>query len=299
MIFSEEFIWYVRSTLPLLTFTAHFTQEDSGAEAIAQRNMQKIKGKFASLLLKVRSKLREKTVDTEELKYLTEVIFQVEYIPKTSNINEIFEVINRHELLDYWNYYPLENIVDFFIPDDPEITLLMKTYRQDLESYKITTKIIEHIAAAKAEWKELEQPARYDQQYYRTLSWKLSIGVTNHSLKYIDDLWDKFANLYNLPSRVALLDHIHRGCVSVVWFIPSYLAPQIHIAPLSHAFYRKHEITRVEFDGRCIYQKEKEHHEVCADKERNDNLHPCPFPPSLPSESKGNHLRHNSVVNHS
>ena len=251
------------------------------------------------MLLKVRSKLREKTVDTEDLKYLTEVVFQVEYIPKTSNINEIFEVIHRHKLLDYWNYYPLESIVEVFIPDDSEITLLMKTYRQDLESYKITTKIIEHIGAVNAEWKELEQPARYDQQYYRTLSLKLNTRVTNHSLKYIDDLWNKFANLFNLPSRLALLDHIQKGCISVAWYIPSYLAPQIHLAPLSDAFYCKHEITRVEFDGKCIYQEGKEHREVCADKERNDNLHPCPFPPYLSSESKGNHLRHNSVVNHS
>ena len=282
---------------PLITFTAHPVQEDSGADGIAQKNLQKIEGKFGWLLLKVRRKLREKTVDTEDLKFITHVVFRGDYIPKTSNINEIFEAVIHHKLLDYWNYYPLETIVDVLVPDDPEITLLMETYRQDLESYKVTTKIIEHITAAKAtpsKQKELERPARYDQQYYQTLSWKLNLTrVTDHSLKYIDDLWNKFANLYNLPPRVVLLDHIQRGCVSVVWLIPTHLAPQIHLAPLSDAFYRKHKITRVEFDGICIYQEEEEHHEVYVDKERDESLAlfvvslSSPSLPSLPSESQG------------
>ena len=229
----------------------------------------------------VRRKLREKPINAEDLKFLTNGIFQGEYIPKSSDINEIFESINRHRLWDYWNYYPLENIVLVFAVDDPEITLLMETYRQDLESYKVTTKIIDYIAAVNAkpsEEEEHEQPARYNRSYYQTLSLKLNTRVTNCSLKYIDDLWNKFANLYNLPSRVVLLDHIHRGCVLVVWLIPTHLAPQIHLAPLSDAFYRKHKITRVEFDGIRIYQEEEEHHdEVYMDKGRDK------------AESQGNH----------
>ena len=235
--------------------------------------MEKIVGNFYKMLIKVRRKLREKPINTEDLKFFINGIFHGEYIPNSSDINKIFEAVNRHRLWDYWNYYSLENIVLVFAIDDPELTFLMETYRQDLESYKVTTKIIHHIAAVNAmpsEEEDHEQPARYDRHYYQTLSLKLNTRVTVRSLKYIDDLWNKFANLYNLPPRVALLDHIHRGCVSVVWYIPSYLAPQIHLAPLSDAFYCKHEITRVEFDGRCIYQEEEEHHnEVYVDKGRN------------------------------
>ena len=276
----QYLILWLYILLPILIFT-HVVQEDSGAGGIAQRNMEKIVGNFYKMLIKVRRKMREKPINAEDLKFFINGIFHGEYIPNSSDINEIFEAVNRHRLWDYWNYYPLENIVLVFAIDDPKLTFLMETYRQDLESYKVTTKIIHHIAAVNAmpsEEEDHEQPARYDRRYYQTLSLKLNTRVTVRSLKYIDDLWNKFANLYNLPPRVALLDHIHRGCVSVVWYIPSYLAPQIHLAPLSNAFYRKHEITRVEFDGRCIYQEDEGHHvssqlqhhdEVYVNKERN------------------------------
>ena len=258
--------------LPILVFTHNIAQEDSGAKGIAQKNMQKIFGNFSRMLTKVCRKLREKPINAEELKFLINSYFQGEYIPKSSDINEIFEAANCHKLWDYWNYYPLENVVQLYASDDPELTLLMETYRQDFESYKVTTKIIDHITAVNAkssEEEEHEKPS-YDRRYYQTLSLKLNATVTGHSVKYIDDLWNKFANLYNLPPRVALLDHIHRGCVSVVWYIPSYLAPQIHLAPLSNVFYRKHEITRVEFDGRRIYQEGEEHHdELYVNKGRN------------------------------
>ena len=261
----------------LVIHVVHF--EDSGAEGIAKRNMQKIVGNFYTMLTMVRRKLREKSINAEDLKFLINGIFQGQYIPNSSDINEIFEFINRNRLLDYWNYYPLENIVLMFASDDPEVTLLMETYRQDLESYKVTTKIIDHIAAVNAEpseEEEHEQPARYDSRYYQTLSLKLKASVTNCSLKYIDDLWNKFANLYNLPPRVALLDQIQKGCVSVVWLIPTHLAPQIHLAPLSDAFYHKHEITKLEFGGIQIYLEEEEHEEY-VDKGRNK------------AESQGNH----------
>ena len=62
---------------------------------------------------------------------------------------------------------------------------------------------------------------------------------------------------------MALLDCIHKGCVSIVWLIPSHLAPQIRsTTPLSVDFYRKHEITRVELGEEWIYQEEEEHHKV-------------------------------------
>ena len=167
-------------------------------------------------------------------------------------------------------YYPLERLVQAFAADDQEIQSWVETYKQDLRSYKLTTKLIDHIAAvdfdssygSPSEEEQLERPARYDQQYYRKLSLKLKTKVSDQTLHYIEDLWEEFAELYDLPPHKVLLESISKGCVLIVWLVPTHLAPQIlHTVPHSDDFYRKHEIMRVEFGGKCIYQ-EKELDEV-------------------------------------
>ena len=229
-----------------------------------------MEAKFAMLLMNTCRKLKEKPINVEDfVMFLTSYMyFTMECISKSSSLHEIFETITRHKLCDYWNYCALEEIVKGFAANDPEMTSWIDTYKQDLKSYKVTTKLIDHIAAsddciASVSPSEKEQPARYDQQYYQQLSLKLKMKFTDRTLVYIDDLWSEYAELYGLPPYVALLDCIHRGCVSIVWVIPSHLAPQIRsTTPLSADFYRKHEITRVELGEECIYQEEEEPHKV-------------------------------------
>ena len=253
-------------TLHILV-AAHSIHEDNGAVGIAQKNKQKMETKFALLLMKACRKLRETPINFEDLQtFLTSCFSPGECIPRSSNINEIFEAITRHKLWDYWNYYPLEGVVQEFVPDDPELTSWIETYRQDLEAYKVMTKLIDHIpmvseSSFTLDEEQLDPATKYDKRYYQTLSFKLKMEFTDHSLKYIDDLWNKFSNLHCLPPRVALFDSICKGCISIVWLIPSHLAPQIrNTTPLAD-FYRKHEITRVELGEECIYQEEN-HHKV-------------------------------------
>ena len=233
---------------------------------ITRNNRQKMEAKFAMLLMNTCRTLKEKPIDVEDFQMFLTGYFPSECIPKSSTIHEIFEVITRHKLWDYWNYRPLDEIVQGFAADDPDVKSWIGSYKRDLKSYKVTTKLIDHIAASSADYippSEEEQPARYDQRYYERLSIKLKIQFTHHTLNYIDDLWNEYAELYGLLPYVALLDCIHKGCVSIVWLIPSHLAPQIRsTTPLSGDFYLKHEITRVELGEECIYQEE-EHHKVC------------------------------------
>ena len=234
---------------------------------ITRNNRRKMEAKFAMLLMNTCRILKEKPIiNVEDFQMFLTGYFSSECIPKSSTIHEVFEVITRRKLWDYWNYHALEEIVQGFAADEPELTSQVESYKQDLKSYKVTTKLIDHIAAASADYippSEEEQPVRYDQRYYKRLSFKLKIQFTHDTLNYIDDLWNEYAELYGLPPYVALLDRIREGCAKIVWLIPSHLAPQIRsTAPLSADFYRKHEITRVELGKECIYQEEEEHHKV-------------------------------------
>ena len=230
---------------------------------ITQNNQRKMEAKFATLLMNTCRTLKNKPINVEDFQMFLTGYFPSECIPKSSSIHETFEVITRHKLWDFWNYRPLYEIVQGFLADEPDVKSWIESYKRDLISFKVTTKLIDHIAETDyIPPSEEEQPARYDQRYYKKLSFKLEMKFTHHTLVYIDDLWNEYAELYGLPPYVALLDCIRKGCVSIVWLIPSHLAPQIRsTTPLSGDFYRKHEITRVELGEECIYQEEEE--EVC------------------------------------
>ena len=212
--------------------------------------------------MNVCKKLDVKTISIKNLQlFLTSYLHLEECILKSSSVHEMFEAVTRHKLWDYWNYYPLEKIVQEFAADDQEIALWIEKYKQDLKSYKLTTKLIHYIAAVDSDSSEEALSEEQLTKYYQKLSFKLKMKFTNQTLMYIDNLWNEFAELYGLPPYVALLDCVRKGCISIVWLIPSYLAPQIHsAAPHSDDFYHKHEIIRVELDGKCIYQEEKVSH---------------------------------------
>ena len=188
-------------------------------------------------------------------------------IPHSGDIHEIFEALSRNKLWDSWNYLPIKKVVEEFAADDKELASLIEAYKQDLKSYKATTKLIDHIAAAESdstvdesEEEEHDKPARYDKRFYRTLSLKLKTKFTDQTMEYIDKLWKEIADLYVLPRYVILLDSVRKGCVSIVWRIPCHIAPKIlNAPPPSEEVYRKYEIMRVEYGGEGIYQEGKVH----------------------------------------
>ena len=249
--------------LTSLISAAQFIQEDHGTVETTTNSWQNMEAKFSTLLTNICRTLTEKPINVEDFKMFLKGLFPPECIPKSSTIHEIFEAITCHKLWDYWNYCQLEKVVTRFAADDPEIMSWIEAYKQDLKSYKVTTMLTAHIADSDYKSSEEKQPAKYDQQYYQTLSVKLKGKLTGQTLIYIDNLWSDFAELCGLPPYVALFDHIQKGCVSIVWLIPSHLAPQIRsAASLSGDFYRKHKITRVELAEKCIYQEGEKHHKV-------------------------------------
>ena len=177
------------------------------------------------------------------------------------NFSDIYEMFGCKKLWNSWDYLLLQKFVEKFAADDAEIASLFEAYKQDLKTYKVTTKLIDYISVAESDCKPKErQHKKSGREYYQEFSVKLGETVADRSLEYIDDLWDALVTVYDLPPHVAILDSIRKGCVSVVWRIPSHIAPKIFEAPPpSEEFYRKHGITRVEYSGESIYQEGKVH----------------------------------------
>ena len=122
---------------------------------------------------------------------------------------------------------------------------------------KVSTKLIDYISVAESDYRPDEKHEKSGREYYQEISVKLGdTTVADCSLEYIDDLWNEIVTIYDLPSDVAILHSIHKGCILIVWCIPSCIGPKILEAPLpSDKFYRKHGIIRMEYGGECIYQE--------------------------------------------
>jgi len=185
----------------------------------------------------------------------------------------MFKIFTHNKLWNHWNCSPLQKVVQEFVGDDQELKSRIETYKKDLTLYKATTRLVDYIAvvdsdrsgedSSSEEQVEEQEPVRYDRRYYRKLSIKLETKFTSHTLEYLDDLWKEFADLYNLPPLVTLLDCVRKSSVLIVGLIPAHLALHIFRAtPHSVDFFHKYQITRVEFDGLCIYPEAKEYAKV-------------------------------------
>ena len=176
------------------------------------------------------------------------------------NFSDIYEMFGCDKLWDFWNYLPLKKFVEKFAADDAEILSLFEAYKQDLKTYKVTTRLTDRISIAESDYKpEERQHEKSGREYYQEISVKLGeTTVADRSLKYVDDLWNELVGIYDLPPDVAILDSIREGCVLIVWHIPSHIAPKILEAPSpSDEFYHKLGITRVEYGEEGIYQEGK------------------------------------------
>ena len=80
----------------------------------------------------------------------------------------------------------------------------------------------------------------------------------DHSLQYLTEVWKLFSCRYLIPNSppTALLDRVHRGCLSVTWLIPSNLIPTLVKTARNDAyFFHKHHILRVTVGDDCVYEE--------------------------------------------
>ena len=181
-------------------------------------------------------------------------------IPNSSNLLEIFAAITSHGLWDYWNYHPLEQIVEEFGKNDPEIKEKMEKYKQERSGFLLTTKIKDYIPIAKNKSFGAQDhlpKIRRDSEYFQKLSVKLDQRVAEYSLHYLETLWESLSFDLLLPSPSVLLEAVLEGSILVVWLIPVQLAGACQLLNKSEhsaKIFQKYPILRVTIDDVCIYE---------------------------------------------
>lgn len=213
------------------------------------------------MLTNVCGRLQQNGIDIGEFSLFVVALFPPgDCIPQTNDLHRMFRAITQNGLWDFWNYSPLEEIVQRFGKDDPQLLLWINEYKCDLVGFKACTKMITYLSDVKSS--DTEQPApvnaaKYDHKYYHELSVKLKLNVANRSLSFIDDLWRSVSECFLLPPLSALFDRVHKGCITVVWLIPTSLVPrllrQIYKA---RVFLKQRHIASLALDNLCVYNEE-------------------------------------------
>ena len=228
-----------------------------------RQNMVEIQRKFAKLLQMVYDYLQEK-MKKDQIKNFRLFILDLfpnispEVIPKSSDLNEIFEAMRCNRLWSYMNYFSLEQIVKNFCSDNPDMIGEIEKFKKDRAEFQCATKIGAYIPAAKAYLREHEQLNPVNLDVFSKLSLTLEECVADYSLKYLEELWQSLSFHMQLPPIQLLFDVIDRGSIQIVFLIPTKLKHQvIHQAHYSAYFYEMHHkhVRSVTVNNTCIYDR--------------------------------------------
>ena len=232
---------------------------------LTRKNLNKIKGQFSSLLLKVQSALKSCQVNIDNVRhFLIHYFSRGDWIHDPSNLDALFTALSIAKLWNYDHYDPLEEITKQFLPNDADVKKFVSDYKNQLTGFYTTTRIADFIKMCDFEDSEQdpEHPLpvhSFTLKDYRKLKLKLKLDrkVSAVTLSYVDELWRSLAEEFDLPCLTAVIHSIIEGSLMVTWLVLPHIAEKI-IANRSKAtkFFRCHGIVMVMIDD-CIFYDEE------------------------------------------
>ena len=276
--------------------------------AIAARNNRKIEGKFSKLVTESRKKLQSKEVNVEDMQDFLIIMYYspnsrdgsdtvTSVLESAVSLEEIFCALSKYRLWDYFNYYLLQSIIEEFASDDDELNDMMEQYQRDLTGHVLTQKIQTYLDANKYPVATGDSESSADEnitsllpnqkhQLYKNLSAKVNVKITDHSVKYVYDLWQSLANQFALPIPAMILHSIAEGCICITWLIPANLVTHVtKMAQETANMFAKQHILKVMLEEHCIYPMETEL-ETEPPPPETKLLSPLTVPPPPETETK-------------
>ena len=222
---------------------------DEAELAMFNSSLEDIQSRFATLLISVRTALEANHYPTSDIRAILVGMFTEsdKYIPKT-NLEEIFDAATCHRLWDYLHHSPVENLLHRCLPDHIS---LIREYKEQLSGYCTTTKLIDYIKYTNINPQQGHNKlplGSYTREQCQKLTVTLGLvrNITELSLKYIQDLWERFAEEFNIPFLTAVLDSILSGSLIITWLVPHDVAERIvDSAHKSTSFFKEHCIISV------------------------------------------------------
>ena len=244
-------------------------------QEMTQTVLRKIKSRFASLQVEVRSAMEAHQVKLKDAHQFLVSFFQSECcIRKPSDLTELFNIVTESELWRYDHYGPLEELAEKFLPDDHPARKLVIEYNDQLSGFYTTTKIIHFIDPSDLDNSEDDSdssdseddtqqslsPKEFKKLYRKlkvTLKLDRKTKLSDMTMSYVDTLWKSLIKKFNLPPLTVIIKKIVGGSLIITWLVP----PQVSFviaASYSKAlgFYQQHNIVQVQLDGHTLYDED-------------------------------------------
>ena len=255
--------------------------QSPSAAVIAQRSVQRIKGKFSILVTKSSRRLQSRKVPVDDVQTFLVTLYSspntkdgsdtvTVVIESARNLGEIFRALSRYGLWDYLNYYLLQDMIEEFAHDDDELNGMMEQYQKDLTGHILTLKIQTYLDAIHDELPLVSTndsdgetipslPPEQKYKLFKKLTGKIKAKVTDHTLNYVIDLWRSLTSQFVLPRPAMILHNIAEGCIGITWLIPVNLVKHImRMAQQTANMFAKEQILTMTLENQCIYPMDTE-----------------------------------------
>ena len=239
------------------------------AVAFAQHNITMIKGKFAKLVTASHKRLQNKEVKVDDIQMFLITLFSspdsregsgmvTTVVESAKSLHEIFCALSKYGLWDYLNYSLLQSIIKEFACDDKELNSMMEQYKQDLTGHILALEIPTYLDATHNK-NTAHIPPQHNSELFKKLRVKVEANVSDHSLSYVNDLWQSLAAQFALPRLAMILHDIAEGCIGITWLIPANLVTHItRMARRNADKFAEEDILSIMLEEQCIYSMKME-----------------------------------------
>ena len=220
-------------------------------------NRETIIDLFANLLKSLR-KAFDGVCVAEVYRYLIDTLQRD--IPRTQDLQEIFDFLSSSHLWTYQNYGLVENLDKNFLQcGDNSIQQHIDEYRDKLTGYFAAEKIIrsEFFRNSGSE-STTQSVTEYSHDHRKKLGLRLHFKrkLSDECLTYVADLWNSLAKTFELPSITAVIDSIVEKCLEITWLIlPADAEKIVALAKVHSNFFQEHMIMSLTIDNNIIYEE--------------------------------------------
>ena len=273
MYYVKLVLYYVQLFIYLLTCTDPMTQPVTSSQnpstvaiQIAQKNIRMIKERFSTLVTVSCERLQSRKIKIQTVKMFLVLMYGNDItrkIESANSLDEIFHELSKHGLWNYLNYYLLESIINKFAQKDNELKRMMEEYKHYLTGHILTQKIETYLNATHYEHTMTDSdksadeiistlPPEQKSKLFKELTTKCdSMVVTDHTLSYVNTLWQSLAQQFELPQLTLILHDIAEG--RITWLIPAELTQRvIKMANETGNVFSK-DVLKVTLDEKRIY----------------------------------------------
>ena len=232
--------------------------------AITQSSLAMIRGKWSALVTHTKKVIQDKMdngeVTSEDFSIFVSSSYSCEgkmngkqfvgkLLEPSAKVTELFQALIQEGALDFMRHSLLQSIIKEYGDDTTKKMLLQ--YKRDRCGYTLATTIKEHLDASKLEHPTSKTP---DEKFTLFKQKFPQIRITDHSLKFVEEVWEDLQEEFALPGHVLVLHNIGVGCLEITWCIPSEITAYFIQRIKESEHYKEQQFLKLEVSADGVHR---------------------------------------------